>query len=162
MIKSLWLICMFAAAGWAQVTAAPTFSRSYIFPPAGLSSTETAQVSLVNMAAGSGASSTASASCTGSVTFTDSSGKTVGSAVTYTTTGSQIFSTQLTFSQLGATGTRSEFVASVQQTSSSSSNAPCSLRFSLETFDTTTGATHIYLGNTAATAAVGLFPVFTH
>ena len=126
-------------------------TRDYNFPPVGLASTETAQVNLLNLAtAASTATGTTAAApaCTGTITFANSSGKTIGSATSFTTTGSQIFSTELTFSQLAATGTRGEFTASVQLTSSATvARTPCSLDVSLEAFDTTTGATHVYLGN---------------
>jgi hypothetical protein len=155
--KILSLICasaaitVFAACAWGQTSIGATITRDYNFPPVGLASTETAQVNVVNIAtATSTATSTTAAApaCAGTITFTNASGKTIGTATSFTTTGSQILSTTLTFSQLAVTGTRGEFLASVQLTNSSIvAHTPCSLEVSLETFDTTTGATHVYLGN---------------
>jgi hypothetical protein len=105
-------------------------------------------VNVVNIAAGS--------------TAAKASGKAIGTPVSFTTTGSEVFSTQLTFSQLAATGTRGEFVASVQVGGSVATRAQCSLVFSLETFDDTSWLTHVYLGNSAASAVSSPIPVTFH
>jgi hypothetical protein len=161
--RNLLLTCAFSTCAFAQVsTGTSTFTRSYSFPPVGLASSETAQVNVVNIAAGSTAANATATTCAGTVTFANASGKTIGTPVSFTTTGSEVFSTQLTFSQLAATGTRGEFVASVQVAGSVAVRAQCSLVFSLETFDDTTGATHVYLGNSAASAVSSLVPVTFH
>lgn len=70
----------------------------------------------------------------------------------------------LTFTQLQlpSTDVRGEFVASVQLTHSTPAPAPCSLVFSLETFDTSTGVTHVYLGNSATGTALAGNPIAVH
>jgi hypothetical protein len=149
-IRSLILICAFAAGAMAQPFL--TVTRDYNFPPVGLASSETAQLNVVNIAQANAANSTPS--CTGTINFANASGTAIVKPVSFTTTGSQISSTQLTFSQLQlASGeVRGEFVASVQLMSA----AGCALVFSLETFDSTTGVTHVYLGNSSTgTALVG-------
>jgi hypothetical protein len=154
--RDLLLMCLFAAGAFAQ-PAIPAFTRNYSFPPVGLASSETAQLNVVNIATGSTATNEAPA-CTGTITFANAGGKAIGTPTSFTTTGSQISSTQLTFSQLqlASTDTRGEFVASVQVTHTTPGTAPCSLVFSLETFDTSSGVTHVYLGNSATgTALVG-------
>ena len=151
-MRSLFLMCTFAACALAQgSTGTSTITRNYSFPPVGLASSETAQVNVVNIAQASTAAGATAPACTGTVTFTDAGGTTVGKAASFTTTGSQVSSTQLTAAELGVTGARAEFVASVQSTSSIPSKAPCALVFSLETFDSSTGVTHVYLGNSATT-----------
>jgi len=153
---------VFACAYGQGTTGAATFTRSYSFPPTGLASTETAQVNVVNIAVASTAANAVAPSCTGNIIFTNAGGTAIGSAITFTTTGSQISSTTLAFSALGAKGNRGEFIASVQETTTVPAKAPCSLVFSLETFDNSTGATHIFLGNSGASAGPqpGPIPVF--
>jgi hypothetical protein len=150
-------ILVACAAGQGTITTA-TFSRSYSFPPAGLGSTETAQVNLVNSATASTAANAVAPSCAGTVTFTNAAGKSVASAP-FTTTGSQIFSTQLSFGALATTGNRAEFVATIEVTTSVPMATPCSLVFSLETFNNSTYATDIFLGNSAATSMTPI-PLF--
>ncbi len=162
-IRDLFLASAFASCAFAQGTITlSTFTRSYSFPPVGLANTETAQLNVLNIATGSSAANAAAPSCAGTVTFANASGKTIGTPTTFTTTGSEVFSTQLTFSQLAPTGTRGEFVASVQLTGLLTTNAQCSLVFSLETFDDTTGVTHVYLGNSAASGPSAVIPVTFH
>lgn len=162
-LRSLFLLPALLGCAFGQgSTGSASITRDYSFPPTGLASTEIAQVNVVNIAQASSSANAVAPSCTGTVTFTSASGtaiKTNASAtsagVSFTTTGAQVFSTQLSFKDLAATGTRGEFVASVQLTTSVPSKAPCSLVFSLETFDSTSGATHIFLGNSAASANIG-------
>jgi hypothetical protein len=127
-----------------------------VSPRWGLASSETAQLNPVNIAPAPTVAGAAAPSCTGTITFADSTGKTIGTPANFTTTGSQVSSTQLLFSQLPGNGARGEFVASVQLSLSFPEKAPCALVFSLETFDTTSGVTHVYLGNSATgTALIG-------
>jgi hypothetical protein len=158
-IFRLFFICGFAASAFGQI--GPSVTRDYNFPPVGLGSSETAQVNVLNSVSTGIAVGATAPSCSGTITFANASGKAVGNPVSFTTTGSQIFSTQLTFSQLGAGGTRGEFVASIQLTGSllPVSNL-CALVFSLETYDDATGATHVYLGNSAAASTgISRFPL---
>ncbi len=156
-IGSLFVIAsVFGACAFGQTSA--TFTRDYNFPPVGLASTETAQINLVNIAPIPTTTTTEAPACTGTVTFTNASGAVIGKPTSFTTTGSQVTSIPLTFSQLqlASSDVRGEFVASVQLTRSLPSAALCSLVFSLETFDSSTGVTHVYLGNSATgTALVG-------
>ena len=160
-MRNLLFLCGFATIAVAQpAIGTSTVTRDYSFPPVGLASSETAQVNVVNLATTpASAAGAAAPSCSGTIAFANAGGKAIGSPVSYTTTGSQVFSTQLTFSQLGATGTRGEFVASVQTTGSFLvSRALCVLGFSLETFDESTGVTHVYLGSSTATSALPTGP----
>jgi hypothetical protein len=89
--------------------------------------------------------------------FTNAAGKQVGSTQ-FTTTGNQIFSTQLTFSALATSGTRAEFVATVQVTGSVPATSPCMLVSSLETFNNSTNTTDVFIPN-ATMLGGGLIPV---
>jgi hypothetical protein len=156
-IRSLLLMCLFAACALAQT--APigvNLTRDYSFPPVGLAGSETAQVNVVNIAPAPSSANATAPSCSGTVTFLNAGGTAIGKATSFTTTGSQVFSTQLTFSQLGvaSSDTRGEFVASVQLSGPFTSFGGCSLVFSLETFDTASGVTHVYLGNSATGTAL--------
>lgn len=138
-------------------TATALLLRNYTFPPVGLASSETAQLNIVNVASVANAA-IAKPVCAGTITFTNASGAVVGDPVTFTTSGSQTFSTQLSFSKLASAGVRAEFVASIQQNLAVPPSGFCSMAFSLETFDTATGATHTVLGNSSAVGQVPLPP----
>ncbi len=141
------------------LTGMASFTRDSSFPPVGLASSETAQINLVNVATMSMNANPVAPSCAGTITFTGAGGTTIGSPVPFTTVGGQVFSTQLAFSKLSATGNRGEFVASIQATTTIPAKAPCSLVFSLETFDNTTGATHVFLQNSVISG--GPIPVLS-
>jgi len=140
-----------AAAASAQST--NTFTRDFRFPPVGIASTETIQINVVNNASNS--SSGTAASCAGTVTFTNASGAAIGTATSFTVTSGQVFSASLPFSKAGASGTRAEIVGSVQLTVSTSSSTPCALASSLETFDTSSGVTHVFLGGSTVQGGGG-------
>ena len=138
-----------AASAFAQgTTSTTTTTRNFIFPPVGLGSTETAQVNVVNIATAS--SRGTAASCTGSISFANASGAVIGKATIFTVGSNQIVSVSLPFGISGLAGTHGEILASVSQTVTFPSSAPCSLVFSLETFATATGETHVVLTNAAA------------
>lgn len=157
LMKSLLLTPALLACAFGQGTTGPAvLTRSFEFPPVGLASSETAQVNVINTAIASTAAGATAPSCAGTITFANSSGVAVGTPVAFTTTGSQIFSTELSFSKLATSGTRAEFVAGVQLNLTAASKEPCSLVFSLETFDSSTGATHVFQANAVSPAAVPL------
>jgi len=136
-----------AAIGSAQTTSS-TVTRSFDFPPVGLASSETAQVNVVNTASAS--SSGTAASCTGSISFVNSTGATIGTATSFTVGSGQISSVSLPFTKTAATGGRTEVRGVVSLTITSGSTAPCALTTSFETYDTTTGVTHVYLTQAGA------------
>jgi hypothetical protein len=141
---------------------APTpisYPWSYNSPPVGLAYTETLQVNVTNRpsaaATYTGLPTTTiitvptAESCTGTISFTNAAGTTIGKPVPFTVTTGQIFSAPLPFATTGFSGIRGEVVASVQGTTTIPSTNPstnlCSLSISLETFDTNTGVTHVFL-----------------
>ena len=129
-------------------------------PVVGLASSETAQINLLNDA--SNAADGTAASCAGTVTFLNSSGAAIGSATPFTVASGVIQSVSLPFGKSGATGTRTEIRAAISQTIPAESNSggtpgagvPCNLRVTLETYDTSTGVTHVFLANGFAGVAV--------
>lgn len=118
-------------------------------PPVGLASSETLQINVVNTASNS--PNGTAASCTGTVSFLNASGAAIGSPTSFTVASGVIASVSLAFGKTGATGTRTEIRAAIARTftpgAMSGGTAPCSLQATLETYDTSTGVTHVYLPN---------------
>ena len=137
----LTLLAAAAPALWAQTTTTSTFTSTQSLPPVGLASTETIQINAVNAAPES--SSGTAASCTGSISFVNGSGTTIGSATSYTLTSNELKSVSLPYSEVTGASGRTEVRGVITQTGTS--GVPCQLLISLETFDTTTGVTHVYL-----------------
>jgi hypothetical protein len=139
----LTLLAAAAPALFAQTTTTSgTFTRTQNFPPVGLAASETMQITAVNIAAAS--SSGTAASCTGTISFLNSGGTVIGTATAYTLGTNQLKSVSLPYASAGATG-RTEIRGVLTQTVTSGSDVPCELLVSLETYDTSTGVTHIYL-----------------
>ncbi len=143
------ILLALALASCAAVSAlAQTSStRTTTFPPFGLASTETARINLTNIATASTGGT--AASCTGSASFVNAAGTTIGTATAFTVASGVTSSVSLPFASAGLTGSRGEIRAVVQLTRSSTTPAPCSLLISIETFDTSGGVTHVYLTGTA-------------
>jgi len=137
------LVLMLASIGamssaFAQTT---TGTRDFNLSPVGLGAAETAEINVVNFAAN--ASDGTAASCTGTVSFLNMNGATIGSAAPFTVTAGQISSAHLPFSSAGVTGTRTAIRGVVTLTlSTAGPRPPCALGVSLATFDTSTGGTH--------------------
>jgi len=119
-------------------------------------------VSLVNIAPASTATNATAPSCSGTVTFANAAGiDLAGSPIKFTTTGSLITTESLSATAAGVTTSapHAQVLASVQQTTTRPSTSPCSLVFSLSTFDTAGGVTHVFLGNASAAVAPTPMPV---
>src|SRR5690242_17614359 len=99
-LKRLVLPLVAAAAAMGQTSA--TTTRSTSLPPIGLAASETAQVSVVNLATAT--SGGTAASCTGSISFVNASGATIGTASSFTVTSGQTFSKALPYSTTAASG----------------------------------------------------------
>jgi hypothetical protein len=140
MIQRMFVAAALLACGLkAQTTNIAT--RVSTFPPTGLAATETLQVNLVNTASNSTGGT--AASCTGSVSFLNSTGAVIGTAKSFTLTSGQMTSISLPFASAGLTGSRGIVRAVLSLTRTS--GVPCSLVTSLESFDTSSGATHLFL-----------------
>jgi hypothetical protein len=143
-IRNLRLLFALAAAmtgsALAQTTTT-TRTSDFSFPLVGLASTETIGVNLINLA--SNTTSGTAASCTGTVVFLNSTGTTIGTATTFTLAADAATSVTLAFSSAGLTSPRG--LIRTVLTTTNTSNVPCSLSFSLNTYDTSTGVTHVFL-----------------
>lgn len=122
-------------------TATATITQS--LPPFGLGSTETARLDLTNLA--SATSSGTAASCTGTVTFVNAAGATIGSANSYSVASGATQSVSLPFTSAGFSGSRGELRVVIAATRTS--GVPCQLHVSLTTFETSSGATHLYVAD---------------
>jgi len=142
---------------WAQVTPVPaSITRNYVFPPVGLGSTETASITVMNAAAATspgGASATPAPSCTGTISFSNANGQ-IGTATPFTAASGQFMTVALPFASAGLSGIRVEIQGNVTLTTSTSTPTPCTLVASMETYDSTTGATHAVLSNSLANVGV--------
>jgi hypothetical protein len=131
-----------AAIAIAQTTtSSSTTTQTTSFPPVGLASSETAQINVTNLATAS--SSGTAASCTGTISFLSASGTVIGSATSFTAASGVTASVTLPFAKTASTSVRTEVRGVIALTSVS--KVPCSLSTSLETYDTTSGVTHVYL-----------------
>lgn len=156
MLISVAALCGAACPIWAQVPTTPIISitRDYVFPPVGLASTETASITVVNTATAASASvgtttSSPAPSCTGTISFSNASGA-IGTPTSFTVGLEQWKTVTVPFASAGLTGIRGEVQGSVSLVTSTA-RTPCSLMFSLETYDSTTGATHAVLSNSLTT-----------
>jgi hypothetical protein len=145
-------LCLSGISARAQTTTTTTVTRSFNFPAVGLASSETAQINVVNLA--NATPSGTAASCSGTITFYNSSGTAIGTATPFTVTSGEISSATLPFSALGASGNRQAIRGVVMLTVTRGSGVPCILQSSLETYDTVTGVTHLVLPGTQQTAPV--------
>jgi hypothetical protein len=147
------------------------YTTTSTLPPVGLASSETAQVNVVNTANVSVAylgsvSASTTPSCTGSIAFLDAKGLPIGTATTFTIGSGQISSVALPFAKAGASGLRTVIRAEIVTTVTVPAPSPgpvagpnipatpvlpaCALQSSFETYDTTTGATHVFISGPAA------------
>jgi hypothetical protein len=146
-----------AIAGMAQTTTTTTTTRDTTIGPVGVGSTETLQINVANLASNS-ASGTA-ASCTGSITLNNGSGTAIGAATSFTVTAGEIFSLALPYAKISTSTSRVEVIGVIGLTTTSTAQAPCDLHYSLETYDSTSGAAHIYVSGSAAEGTAGFGPV---
>jgi hypothetical protein len=129
-----------AIGAFGQITPNVTATTTSHLAPVGIGGTETAQVILTNTAANS--SRGTAASCTGSVSFYNASGAPIGTATSFTLVSGQIEQVSLPYASAGSALPRALIRAVVSLTTTFAAPAPCSLSYSLGTFDTTTGVTH--------------------
>jgi hypothetical protein len=139
---------------WSQITTPiipVSLTRDYVFPPVGLASSETASITVVNTATAflSPAVASPSPSCTGTISFSNAGGA-IGTPASFTVGAGGFQTITLPFASAGLTGNRGEIQGKVSLAISSTAPAPCSLVFSLETYDSTTFATHAVLSNAMA------------
>jgi hypothetical protein len=145
-------ICAFGQIPINPFTTTPSSS----FPPVGIGSTETIQVILSNTATALSnpaiVSNEPAPSCTGSVAFYNASGTIIGTATSFTLTTGQISQVSLPYASAGSTSVRALVRAVVSLTTTFPKPTPCSLSYSLATFDTATGVTHAIVTGTGISA----------
>jgi hypothetical protein len=143
------------SAAMAQPSAPTPVARQSSFPPVGLAFSETMQLNLFNQSANP--SDGTAASCTGTVSFLDSNGKEIPkSGGTFTVAAGATQSISLLGTVVDASmGSRAEVRAEVSLTVTR--GTPCALVQSLETFDSSTGATHVYLTGSIESTLASIF-----
>src|SRR5580698_193343 len=130
-------------------------TRNYVFPPVGLASSETASITVANTATSSSSTGTPP-SCTGTISFSNANGA-IGTPASFAVGSGGLQTITLSFASAGLTGNRGEIQGrvslAVSSATSSTAPAPCSLMLSLETYDSTTFATHAVLSHSTAILA---------
>jgi hypothetical protein len=151
-IVGIWCV---AIAAYGQV---PTWT--VVLPPVSLAATETAETNILSSAA-SYAGDAFVTTCQASVTFYGADGSALGPATTFTVGNTrQIFSAELPYALTGAKASRTVVSSQITLTpnpSTFSVLAPpmpvCAVAFSIETYDTATGVTHVFVPGQAAQGA---------
>jgi hypothetical protein len=77
----------------------------------------------------------------------NASGTAIGTATPFTIASGVITSVSLPFAKVGATGTRTEIRGVITRTVTLNSGVPCALEATFETYDTSTGVTHVFIAN---------------
>jgi hypothetical protein len=156
-LRRIALTFLVGACALAQTTTTTTTTRDTSIGPVGVGSTETIQINVFNLASNS--TSGTAASCAGSVTFNNATGNAIGTSTSFTVTAGQISSVSMPFSKIASTGIRAEVLGVIALTTTSTTEAPCDLHYSLETYDSTTGATHVFISGAGPAGLVAMGPV---
>jgi len=128
----------------AEAQTATNNTREFDFQAVGFGSGETLEVNAINIAANT--SSGTAASCTGSIVFRNTAGTTIGAPTAFTLTAGQSLSAHLPFASPASTGSRVLVRPQVQVTVPAAPRPPCALQLSVEIIDSTTNATHVFVG----------------
>ena len=149
-IKTLGLfIALATTSAFAQTTTA-TRTSEYTFPLVGLGSSEGIEVNLINLAANP-TSGTAS-SCSGSVTFsTASQGTVIGGATNFTLAAGAVASITPSVASNVITAGANRALLKVVVSTNMTPGVPCMLSSTLNTFDSGSGATHVFLVGSGVT-----------
>ena len=146
-----------SAIGQVTTTTTAATTRTTALAPFGLGTTETARINLTNVAVASAAGT--AASCEGNVAFLNAAGTAIGTATPFKLAAGTTSVASLPFTSAGLTGSRGVVRVSITvnrpATSSTSPAPPCSLLGSLETFETVSGATHLYVTDQISSAGFG-------
>ncbi|MGA3189616.1 MAG: hypothetical protein ABSF22_21125 [Bryobacteraceae bacterium] len=123
-----------------------TISRtsSFTFPLVALAPTENIEVNLINLA--TNPTNGNASSCTGTVTFsTASQGTAIGGATSFTLAADAVASITPSVASNVITAGANRVLLKVVVASTTTPSVPCSLSYALNTFDSTTGVTHVFL-----------------
>jgi hypothetical protein len=169
-VVSLWT----GAAVGQQASTSSIIPRIVNLPVVNLASSETAQISVVNLApsvmsvaiGGGVPTQGITASCTGGITFFGPTGTAIGAGASFTVGSGQIFSASLPYADISqnnvvsANGGRTPIRAVVTVTQTVGSGVSCSLASSLETYDTSTGVTNVHIdGGQVTFSGIGFVPL---
>ena len=142
--------------GQSTVSAPIVFTRSANFGPLGVGSTETLQITVLNTASNIlplASQIPVPGPCAGSVSLFDASGKQIGSAASFSVAAGDMQSLKFGFGQLATSGSRVELRGTISITPSSP--AFCPLSYAVETFDTSSGSTHLYFTGVVSGFTIG-------
>jgi hypothetical protein len=125
-----------------------------VLPPIGLGPTETAAVNLEDTAAPA-TSSGVEPACNGSVAFYDAAGSMIGTSTNFSLAIRQISSVRLPYASTGTAGASQTMIRAELTLAATfdTVSPPCTLAFSLETYDSGTGSTHALVSGTTAQKA---------
>jgi hypothetical protein len=141
-----------------------TSTQTLTFPVMAVAVSETVQINVVNTATSSSATA---ASCTGTIAFLDANGSALGAATSFTAAAGRIASASRAYLTLNGSGARVLIRGIVTLTTASTSSTtststtPCSLGATMETYDSSTGVTHVMAsaaGNSGGTQQGGTPP----
>jgi hypothetical protein len=154
MVRKTAFLFFAAVAAFGQIT--NTLTTSSNVPPVGLAMSETMQVNVVNTTVASSAVSggTTGPSCSGSIAFYNNKGAIIGSATSFMVTTGQIFSLPLLYSSTGGSGARTVIRAVIANETPITAFGipPCDLAYSVETYDSQSGVTHVFVSGVVAPA----------
>jgi len=145
-------------------TTSQSYTRTWVFPAVSFAPTESVSVTVMNIAV-AGPNGT-KASCTGSVSFNDGTGKAIvvpaskgyaGTPTAFTNLGTGQTAVGSLQNAPSNPSPRTVIEGQVQLTLSPSS-APCSMLLTLEVYDTTSGVSHSAVTTAVEQAPIG-FPV---
>lgn len=133
-----------------------------VVPPVGLAATETAQIDITSAAAGY--SGFSAGTCDASVTFYGPDGAAIGLPFNFTLgKTAEIYSAALPYIAVGSKASPTPISAQMALTAMpdsvfypASAVLPCVAAFSLKTFDTATGVTHVYMAGQTTQDAAGV------
>lgn len=158
-LRSILLVVMAAICATAQTSVTSTLTRDYIFPPVGLGSGETASITVVNTATSSSTATVSlpaqAPSCSGTISFANASGA-IGTPTSFTVGANGFQTATLAFANAGLGNDRGEIQGKVTLNLAAINPTPCALSISLETYDSTTFATHVVMSSPASFAVSSL------
>jgi len=141
-------IAVLGLAPGAVAQSGPSVTRTFLV---GLGANETAQIAVVNLA--NAPSSGPAASCAGAIAFFNAAGTAIGTATAFTLGTGQVASARLPFLTAGVSGVRALIRGVVTINRTAGSGVSCTPAATLDTFDTSSGATnHRYAGEEAISA----------
>lgn len=123
-------------------TSTTTTTTTTNLPSLGIGTMETAQIILTNTANVSMLAGAVLPSCSGSVAFFSSTGTQIGSSMSFTVGSNQIAAVNLPYTSAASISSRALVRPVISVTTTRPNAAPCTLSYSLVTFDSATGVTH--------------------